>query len=52
MVRRAVTVGVLALVMLVPMGAALADPITLGPCNDPDAIVVRVGQVAKVCLNP
>lgn len=38
-------------VLLIP-GSALADPIELGACNEPGSIVVRVGQTAKVCVNP
>ena len=52
MAKRVLTVALLTLAMLVPAGAALAGGIEVGPCNDPDAIVVRVGQTAKVCVNP
>jgi hypothetical protein len=52
MIRRGIIVALMAMAMLVPMGAALSEPLELGPCNDPDAVVVRVGQTAKVCANP
>ena len=50
--RLRVIVGALGAFLLVPVGAAWAQPIEVGPCSDPDAIVVRVGQTAKVCVNP
>jgi hypothetical protein len=30
--------------------AQASEPIEIGPCSDPDAIVVRVGQYATVCV--
>lgn len=52
MVRRGIVVALMTIGMLAPMGAALADPIEVGPCNHPDSIVIRVGQTAKVCVRP
>jgi hypothetical protein len=48
--RRMVLVGAIVLGILGPATTALADPIELGACSDPHAIVVRVGQNAKVCV--
>ena len=44
--------GLMAIAMLVSVGQALAEPIELGPCNDPNSIKARVGQTAKVCVKP
>jgi hypothetical protein len=43
-------VGIVGVVLGVPT-IAYAEPVEVGPCNDPNAIVVRVGQTAKVCLS-
>lgn len=45
-----VSLGAVALVAL-PASAAFATP-EIGPCSDPNAVVVRVGQAAKVCVAP
>jgi hypothetical protein len=50
--RRLFVAGLMAIAMLVPVGQALAEPIELGPCNDPNSIKARVGQTAKVCVKP
>lgn len=51
MTKRAVlalAIGVMAAVPAVP--AQAAEPVEVGPCGDPDAIVITVGQTAKVCV--
>jgi hypothetical protein len=50
--KRALTVALMTVAMMIPTAAAFADPIEIGACGYPDAIVVRVGQTAKVCVNP
>lgn len=50
MKKLVVSLGVLA-ALAIPATAAWAGP-EIGPCDDPDAIEVRLGDVATVCVAP
>ncbi len=48
--RKVLAVGACAALMSLVPGVALASEPEIGPCNEPDSIVVRVGQYAKICV--
>ena len=52
MKRAGLAVGAAAIgLATLPVSAVQAtEPIEVGPCSDPDAIVIRVGQTAKACV--
>jgi hypothetical protein len=37
--------------LLTGSSAVAAEPLEIGPCADEDAIVIQVGQTAKVCAH-